>query len=241
MEDEILRTALAPNAECLSIEQLGRYAEGALGAKERAAAALHIRRCLSCQAELALLQAVTSSSVRPGEEHVVRHGAARLEQRRKEILGADRAGTSARRRWLGFGTFPVAAMVALVVFGIAAGFYFLPIQRAPQLPSDVATGGEVTRSLAIAARAPVGDQMESPRRFEWLAVDRAVRYRLRLLEVDRREVWSTSTPTPGVDVPPDIRTAIAPGRTMLWDVTAYDAAGTSIAESGTQSFRIQPR
>jgi hypothetical protein len=241
MEDEILRTALAPNAECLSIEQLGRYADGALGAEDQTAAALHIRRCLSCQAELALLQAVTSSSVRPGEEDVVRHGAARLEQRTKEILAADRVGTSPRRRWLGFGTFPVAAVAALVVFGIAAGFYFLPIQRAPRLPSDVATGGEVTRSLAVAVRAPVGDQIEPPRRFEWLAVDGAVRYRLQLLEVDRREVWSTSTSALGVDVPPAIRTSIAPGRTLLWDVTAYDAADMAIAESGTQSFRVAPR
>jgi len=38
MEREILRTALAPSAECLSIEQLGRYADGALGTDEQTAA-----------------------------------------------------------------------------------------------------------------------------------------------------------------------------------------------------------
>jgi hypothetical protein len=241
MEDEILRTALAPGAECLSIEQLGRYANGELGAGEQRAADLHVRSCLSCQAELALLQAVMSSSVRPGEDDVVRDGAARLEQRRMEIPAAPRPATSPRSRWPGFGIIPSAAVAAIAVFGTAAGFYVLFVQRAPQLPGDVATQNEVTRSLAIAVRVPVGDQIELPRRFEWLAVDGAVRYRLRLLEVDRREVWSTSTSAPGVDLPPPIQPAIVPGRTMLWEVTAYDAAGMALAESGMQSFRVQPR
>ena len=103
------------------------------------------------------------------------------------------------------------------------------------------TGDEVTRSLAVTVRGPVGDQVESPQRFEWLAVDGAVRYRVRLMEVDRRELWSTSTSALAVDLPPPIRTSIAPGRTLLWDVTAYDAAGAAIAESGTQSFKVVPR
>ena len=70
---------------------------------------------------------------------------------------------------------------------------------------------------------------------------RAVRYRVRLMEVDRQELWSTSTSALGVDLPAPVRASIAPGRTLLWDVTAYDAAGAAIAESGTQSFRVVPR
>jgi len=246
MEDEILRAALAPNAECLSIEQLGRYADGTLGAEERTAAAMHIRRCLSCQAELALLHAVTSSGVRPEEAEIVRDGAAQLQQRMTEILAADRVGPLSPRRWFGFGTFPVAAVAAVLLIGIGIGMatgavYFLSIRNAPELPGSVSTGDEVTRSLAVMVRGPVGDQVESPRRFDWLAVDRAVRYRARLMEVDRQEVWSMSTPALGVDLPPVVQTSIAPGRTLLWDVTAYDAAGAAIAESGPQSFRLVPR
>jgi hypothetical protein len=105
----------------------------------------------------------------------------------------------------------------------------------------VTTGDEVTRSLTVAVRGPVGDQVEAPRRFEWLAVDRAVRYRVRLMEVDRHEVWSTSTSAAGVDLPSPVRTSIAPAKTLLWDVTAYDASGATIAESGAQSFRLTPR
>ena len=241
MEDEILRAALAPNAECLSVEQLGRHADGALGADEQAAAAMHIGRCLSCQAELNLLHAVTSTAVRPEEEDIVRDGAARLEQRTTEFLAVDRVGPSSRRRWFGFGPLPLAAVAAVLLVGIATGSFFLLTRKAPELPGSVTTRDEVTRSMALVVRGPVGDQEESPRRFEWVGVDRAVRYRVRLLEVDRHEVWSTSTSAPGVDLPPAVRTSIAPRRMLLWDVTAYDAAGTVVAESGTQSFRVAPR
>ena len=239
-EDEILRAALAPGEECLSVEQLGQYAGGALGAAEQAAAATHIGRCLSCQAELALLQAVTSTDIRSEEAEIVRDGVARLVHA-TESLPAGRAEPSTRRRLFGLGTLPLAAMAAVLLIGVATGSFFLLARRAPQLPGSVTTGGEVTRSLAVTVRGPVGDRIESPQRLEWMGVDRAVRYRVRLLEVDRHEVWSTSTPAPGVDLPPAVRASITPGRTLLWDVSAYDAAGAVIAESGMQSFRVAPR
>jgi hypothetical protein len=242
MEDEILRAALAPDRECLSIERLGQYADGTLGADERTAAAVHVRRCLSCQAELALLEEVMSTGLRPEEADIVRAGTARLEQRAAETRAADRVALSSPRRWPGIGSFPVAAVAAVLLIGMATGsVYFLLMRQAPELPGSVATDDEVTRSLAVTVRGPVGDQAESPPRIEWLAVEGAVRYRVRLMEVDRQEFWSTSTSAPGVDLPPAARTAIAPGRTLLWDVTAYDAAGAAIAESGTQSFRLVPR
>jgi hypothetical protein len=61
------------------------------------------------------------------------------------------------------------------------------------------------------------------------------------MAVDRQELWSTSTPALGVDLPPTVRASIAPGRTLLWDVTAYNAAGGQIAESGMRSFKVLQR
>jgi hypothetical protein len=213
MEDEILRKMLAPSIECLSIEQLGRYADGALDATERAAANRHVRSCLNCRAELALLETLTANGVRTAEPEIVR-----------------------------FRAFRLVAMAAVLLLAIAAGSFYLLVNRtAPELPRRVTSGDEVTRSLAVTVRGPVGDQSEAPRRFEWLGVDRAVRYRVRLMEVDRHEIWSTSSTAPEVDLPSSVRSSIAPGRTLLWDVTAYDAAGAAIAESGLQSFRLAPR
>jgi hypothetical protein len=241
MEDEVLRSALAPDAACLSVEQLGRYADGTLDADERSAAATHIGHCLSCQAELALLHAVTSTGLRPEEAEIVRDGATRVERRMAEMLAANRAPAASPRRRVGSHAFPLAAVAAVLLIGMATGSYFLLIRNAPELPGSVTTGNEVTRSLAVVVRGPVGDQAEPPGHFEWIAVDRAVRYRLRLMEVDRNEIWSTFTSIPGVDLPSTVRTSITPGRTLLWDVTAYDAADAAIAESGTQSFRLVPR
>jgi hypothetical protein len=241
MEDEALRAALAPTGECLAVEQLGRYADGALGAGEQSAADRHLAGCLTCQAELALLHAVTSSGVRDSEAEMVRNGVRRLDQRSAEILG-DRASASPPRRWFRVGTFPPPAVAAVLLVGIAAGTFFaLRTRNAPDLPSRVTTGDEVTRSLAVTVSGPVGDQRDVPQRFEWAAVAGAVRYRVRLMEVDRRELWSTSTASLALEPPQPIRTSIVPGRTLLWDVTAYGAAGAAIAESGTQSFRVLPR
>jgi hypothetical protein len=158
-----------------------------------------------------------------------------------ETLAANRAPAASPRRRVGSHAFPLAAVAAVLLIGMATGSYFLLIRNAPELPGSVETGNEVTRSLAIGVRGPVGDQAEPPGHFEWIAVDRAVRYRLRLMEVDRNEIWSTLTSIPGVDLPSAVRTSITPGRTLLWDVTAYDAADAAIAESGTQSFRLVPR
>jgi hypothetical protein len=240
MEDEVLRRALAPDARCLSTEDLGRYAEDALGAAQQEAAAAHVRDCLSCQAELALLRAVTSDTLSPEETAIVRDGAARLENRAAEIVPFESTAERSTRVRPGFGNLPLAAVAAVLLIGMATSTYFVLRRTAPELPGGVTTGDEVTRSLAVTVRGPVGDQAESPQRLEWLSVDGAVRYRVRVLEVDRREIWSASTSAPGVDLPPAVRTSFAPGRTLLWDVTAYDAADRVVAESGTQSFRVEP-
>jgi hypothetical protein len=240
MEDDLLKTALAPGDKCLSVDEIGRYVDGALDPAEHAAAGNHIRGCLSCQAELALLLAVTAANVRADEAALVREGVGRLEQLWAGVP-ADRGGVS-RPRWFRFDTFRGAALAAVLLMGIAVGSsYLFFTRRAPQFPDRVTTGDEVTRSLSVRLRGPVGEQVEGPRAFEWLAVDGAVRYRVRLMEVDRQELWSTTTAALEAELPAAQRASIAPGKTLLWDVTAYDAAGGPIAESGLQSFKVVPR
>lgn len=226
MENEILKAALGPTDQCLSVEQLGRYHDGVLADDARAAAEMHIRDCLSCQAELALLVAVMSTSVRLGEtETAGRH-----------------ASSASRSRWGRVTMLRLTAVAAVLLVAIAAGSTYLFLTpTAPDLPSAVTPGGEVTRSLSVRLRGPAGDVTELPQRFGWLAVDRAVRYRVRLMAVDRQELWSAFTSALEADLPPSVRTSIAPGRTLLWDVTAYGAAGAPIAESELQPFRVVAR
>jgi len=213
MEDKILKEALAPGPDCLPLEELGRYADGTLSAVQHGAAARHIEQCPTCQAELALMESMAHST-----------------------LVFDGRGESKRRRF-----FPVAVAAALVLSALAAGGTYKLLRRAPELPPAVTADRDVARSLTLGVRAPVGDQREAPPRLEWIAADRAVRYRVRLLEVDRHELWSTTTAAASVDVPSPVQSSLTRGRTFLWDVTAYDAADRIVSESGLQSFRVLPR
>jgi hypothetical protein len=241
MEREILKAALAPGPDCLSLDQLGRYADDALVAAERSAAAAHVRTCLNCQAELALLQAFTSSPILPEEAGIVRDGAARLEQRASEIAGAGAGRRTSGHRWLSAAMPRLAGLVAAVLLSVVAARFYFQSPEAPVLPTGVGTADEVTRSQGISIRGPVGDQAEPPRRLEWIAVAGASRYRVRLMEVDRREIWSASTAVAGIDLPPEVRALSVPFKTLLWDVTAYDSSGGATADSGPQAFRLVRR
>jgi hypothetical protein len=220
MEDDLLNAALRPGEDCPSLDELGRYADGALGREERSALEAHVHGCPSCEAELALLRALTSIEV-----------------------AAQPTRPASRSRWLPFDSLRANAAAAVLLVGIvAAGSYWLSVRRAPVLPSQVSTtGGEVRRSLSIAIRGPIGDQRDVPQRFEWLAAPGALRYRVRLMTVDRQELWSTVTTAPAVELPASVQSALAPGRTLLWNVSAYGGDDALIAESGTQTFRVVPR
>jgi hypothetical protein len=241
MDREILKAALAPGPDCLPLEQLGRYADAALDVDEQTAAAAHIRSCPNCQAELALMKAFTSSALQPDEGAVVSDGIARLERRTPEIAGGALVADSPGRRWSPFNAARAAVVAAAVLLVAVAGAFVLRSPTPPALPATVNAGDDVTRSQTISVRGPIGDLRESPGRFEWMAVDRASRYRVRLMEVDRREVWSASTATTTIELPPEVRALSVPSKTLVWDVTAYDSSGVAIAESGSQAFRLTPR
>jgi hypothetical protein len=121
---------------------------------------------------------------------------------------------------------------------IAGGSYYLLNPPSPRLPAAVSPGSEVTRSLSVAVRGPVGDQADVPERLEWKPVAGASRYRVRLMEVDRHEIWSTEVTGTTVPIPAAVRGQIVPAKTLLWQVTALDSGNRAIAESGIEQFRI---
>jgi hypothetical protein len=236
MDPEILKAALAPGAECLPVEELGRYVDGTLPPAEHAAAAAHIRSCINCRAELTLLQAITSNPIRPDEGDVVRNGVGQLE--RHAVVARNVRTIESTGRWWLPSTPRLAALVAIVLLTLVAGRLYEADTAAPLLPSAVRTDDEVARSQTVAVRTPLGDLRDAPQRLEWRAVNRAVRYQARLFEVDRREVWSVSTAGTAIELPPAVRALSVPLKTLLWEVTAYDTSGTAIASSGAQAFRV---
>ena len=240
MEHEILTAALRPGPDCLPLEQLGRYADGALSAPEHRAAAAHIDACVTCQSELTLLRAFSTVPVHDDERAIVAAGVAEL-QRRESPVGPARdeqhPAASSQRRWMPSGLSRVALPAAAALLVVVGGYYVFKSQ-APRLPPDVGPGVEATRSLKVPVRGPIGDQAVAPDRLEWLAVSGAVRYRVRLMEVDRHELWSIDTEATSSDLPASVRAQIVPGKTLVWQVTAYGPGTPPIAESDARRFRV---
>jgi hypothetical protein len=237
MEEQNLVNALRPGPECPSIERLGRYADGALTPEEQRREASHIVACANCQAELALLHAFATPEVRDDEAEAVRWGVEQLQRREPEIFDGGWLKDSSGRRWLSLGPLRPAPALAVVLLALVGG-YFITSQLAPRLPTDIGSGPEATRSLTIAVRGPIGDQTAVPARLQWQPVSGAVRYRVRLTEVDRQEIWSSDTVDSAIDLPPDVRARIVPGKTLVWQVTAYSASNAPIAESNPGRFRL---
>ena len=122
---------------------------------------------------------------------------------------------------------------------VTAGAFYARTAKAPDLPGQVATGEEVTRSMSVSVRGPVGEQAEAPRRLEWLAVERAARYRVRLMEVDRHELWTADTKAVELELPAALRSSLAfPTRS---DVTARRRHGRGARRVRAQSFSIVRR
>jgi len=241
MERENLSAALAPGADCLTLEQLGLYADGALTGAEGTAAAAHIRTCVNCGAELLLLHRVTSTPVSARESAIVDEGVLALAHRAAADARAAEATQKSSTRLFRWTIPALAALMAVLLLIVVVDRLNIRGGAAPPLPASVKADDDALRSQAVSARAPLGDQYEPPQRLEWIAVPHASRYRARLMEVDRHELWSASTTATQIDLPSEVRALSVPSKTLLWEVTAFDASGRQIAESGAQAFRLVPR
>jgi hypothetical protein len=237
MEHEILNAALRPGPDCIDVERLGRFVDGAVAPDERRAIAAHVEGCPTCQAEISLLQAFTEGRVDATESAAVRDIVAELQRRPSPIPSA---APEKPRAWRGIPLGMLRAVMTTAAVLVVASSVYLFRSTAPQLPIDIDAGRDVTRSLAIALISPVGDQRSAPSRLEWQPVTGASRYHVRVMEVDRTELWSVDTDASAVDLPEAMRARIVPAKTLLWDVTAFTSSSAVIATSDAQRFRVVP-
>jgi hypothetical protein len=224
---EKLKSALGPAADCPPLEQLVRALEANPDEPWRKAAEDHAASCAHCRDELAMMHEFVDASPLPGETANVNWIARRLEKQR--VFRPSRKPLSFL-----FGMRAWATAACLVI--VAAGAFYLP--RGPGNPSSAGIGDGVMRSQALELVGPVGDVPQQPAAFRWRAVPGAVRYQVRLMEVDRREVWRAEATEALISIPAPVLSLMAPGRTLLWDVGAWDKSGKALGTSGTRSFRV---
>jgi hypothetical protein len=127
--------------------------------------------------------------------------------------------------------------MAGVLIVVAIGFQ-LRVAGPPTLRPLGESGTEVLRSHTLELLAPKGDLPQQPREIQWQPAPGAVKYTVRLLEVDRSELWKTETTETRVEMPSGVQARIVPAKTVLCEVAAFDAAGRKVAESESVRFRL---
>jgi hypothetical protein len=86
--------------------------------------------------------------------------------------------------------------------------------------------------------APSGNLRRAPSEIRWQAAPNAVRYEARLLEVDGAELWKAETAENRIEFPAAVRARVVPAKTLLCQVSAFDASGHRVAQSEAVRFRL---
>jgi hypothetical protein len=219
-----LHAALEPTPECLDV---GRFGEELTPAEQA-----HVAGCPRCETEFALWREFEESAPSADEGAAVQWIVADL--RRRQSPGV--AQTGAAPGWFrGLARVPVLAAAASALLAIGIGY--VAWDPEPRLGTP-GSGEQVYRTTGVQVVGPVGDVASAPTELSWMTVEGAAGYNVRVLEIDNTVLWQASSSTPRVSVPSAVVRQFVPGKTVLWEVTAHDAAGTSLGSSGLQRFRV---
>jgi hypothetical protein len=223
------RQALQPGPHCLPIERFGDV----LTEAEEA----HVGGCARCQTERELFAAFEANEPVEGEGLAVEWIAAQTKRRLTAAQpGGVRPAAAARapRTSWGLPSWALMAASLAVIIGGAA-LLVSPNRGIDSVPG----GGDVYRTARVEITSPAGDLAEAPAQFAWTAVAGAVQYEVRLSEVDGTELWRVTTSSLAVPVPAEVRARALPAKTLIWQVSAMDAQGRTVAESGATGFRVR--
>jgi hypothetical protein len=237
-ENNELRAALGAGRDCPPIEQLEQWL--AKSGTVSPDMSRHIETCAYCKTELALLRDFQSGALRESEAAPVRIITERLRARSSAILPARPEAQLRDSWWRAFWTVrwltPAALAAAAVLIFIAVDVQWR--NSAPALHAPAAPDQEVMRSGAITVVSPRGDVQQTPAQVRWQPIRGAVKYRVRLMEVDHSELWSAETTEEHIDLPGEAREHIVPLKTLLWEVSGLDSSGRVVAESNSIAFRL---
>lgn len=233
-----LRSALRPGDDCPPVEQLELLLEAAASAPP--ALVRHVESCAYCRAELSLLRRFQSDDLDESEKEPVRLVSERLAARAAEIVPARPAPAVHEPWWRILWSTPWPSAAALAMAGVlivlAVGLQWRHSQ--PALHPPASSDQDVLRSNLISILSPAGDLRQVPEEIRWQAAPGAVKYQVRLLEVDGAELWRADSSEDHVTLPPSMRARVVPAKTLICQVTALDGSGRVVAESNMVRFRL---
>ena len=216
---------LGASPHCISINEIVASLEAPPDSERRRRCENHLASCASCSTELELFRQFESAQPSAEEANAVR-----------EIVRRLRKDSPARRepwwsmiwkpRVLATSLAAAAAVVALVVV----------VDVKPRLNQPEVKAGDVMRSSELVVIGPVGEVQSVPAELQWKPVAGAASYQIRIMEIDRTELWRGATSSTSIAIPDAVKRDITPSKRLLWEVAAIDSERKMISGSGLQSF-----
>jgi hypothetical protein len=235
-ETEMLRSALQRTPDCPDVEQLSAGLD-----RRDPRIESHVKGCAFCSSELRMLRSFDEADIPPRDMAAIKAIQARLDSRSHEIFPFRQAAEPWWKTWFAVSWARPAMVTAAAACVIAIGVE-LRRPRPPVLNDAVTNGPEVLRSQkTVSIVSPVGDIGQAPDAVEWKGVAGAASYRVRLLEVDGNELWRSDTSQTRATLPQEVRAKVAPSKTLLLEIAAFDRQNREIARSDAGRFRfLQP-
>lgn len=158
-----------------------------------------------------------------------------------EGLRRGRVGVAPVRTWRDWFAMPMLPRLvgglAVLVLLVAVSTQWTATRRS-ELGGFEDTG--VARSGLEIRVEPQGDLAAVPAEWTWTAVDGAVRYEVRVMEVDGTLLTEVATDSPKLLLPEAVRAAMLPKKTILLEIRAVDGGGKVVAQATQVKVRLEP-
>jgi len=205
----------------------------------------HVNGCLFCKAELASWRAFEYSEPTFAEGEAVNEIAGELDWRvpsaiRRETQRPARTRTRFFRvlgEWFRSKQRSALSLVfvcsVLVVISLQIQF-----RHSSPLVSRLDTP-QSWRGNTLSLVAPTGRLDHVPNSFKWESIPNAREYQVRVLAVDRAELWARTVTGTNFVVDQDLKNVLARHSAFFWRVTGLSSEGRALASSELERFEIK--
>jgi hypothetical protein len=226
---KVWQDAVSASKECPTLEVLEQVMEESSSDPKAAA---HVASCPRCQTEIAMLRSFESSAPSADEGAAVAWIAAQLQ--RNQQTPPARASATVVPFWRAVFRVPYMAAAAALIVAIALGISMYRSDNGQ--PGFVFHGAGTTYRGEIHLNA-AGELSQPPQQLTWEAVPGASSYSVRIDDITGDKIWQSTSTDNSINVDPELKEKMRPGKPLKWTVRALDANGKELAV-GSANFRI---